>query len=68
MPTIYFVRHGSTEANRKGLTRSWGPFGLDSTGTMAAKGIGKLLAGKGISEIHSSDLQRAKETKRRSSS
>ncbi|HLK54686.1 MAG TPA: histidine phosphatase family protein [Candidatus Angelobacter sp.] len=62
MPTIYFVRHGSTEANRQGLTRSWGKFGLDSAGTMAAKNIGKMLAGKGITAIHSSDLQRAKET------
>lgn len=62
MPTIYFIRHGSTEANQKGLTRSWGSFGLDSAGIVAAKKIGELLKDKGISKVHSSDLRRARET------
>src|SRR6185437_15251203 len=62
MPTVYFIRHGSTDANQKGLTRSWGSFGLDGAGILAAKNIGKMLANRGISKIRSSDLRRARET------
>lgn len=62
MPIVYFIRHGSTGHNRKGLTRSWGQFGLDAGGVLAAKRIGQILKDKGIQEIHSSDLRRARET------
>jgi uncharacterized phosphatase len=63
MKTVYFVRHGESEANAAGIAAG---SGLDSPltddGRYQAKQVAKELKGKGIQLIVSSPMKRALET------
>jgi len=60
--TIYLVRHGETEMNRRGLLQGQGGFGLTERGIEDARRAARALRGRGIGRIYSSDLRRARET------
>lgn len=56
---IYLMRHGADAPNRYG---GWSSLGLTDVGKQQACAASFQLLGKGIREIYSSDLTRAKET------
>jgi broad specificity phosphatase PhoE len=60
--TIYLVRHGETEMNRRGLLQGQGGFGLTEQGAEDARGAARALRGRGVQLVLSSDLRRARET------
>lgn len=60
--TIYLVRHGETDWNRKGVVQGHSDIPLNETGEGQAKALGNLLKGIHIDAVFSSDLQRAKRT------
>lgn len=60
--TLFFVRHGQTEWNRRGLLQGQGGFGLLPEGFQDAERAAAGLAGKGVRIVYSSDLQRAVQT------
>jgi probable phosphoglycerate mutase len=54
-----FLRHGETETNRLGLTAGMTDVILNETGQQQARAAAAVLAGRGVSAIYSSPLQRA---------
>lgn len=66
MGTVYMIRHGSTAFNsgpaREEKVRGWMDVPLEHQGLQEAAEIGKSLAGAGLAEIHSSNLQRTART------
>lgn len=56
---IYLMRHGADAPNRYG---GWSSFGLTNVGKQQVCAARFQLLNKGITEIYSSDLTRAKET------
>lgn len=63
MKTVYFVRHGESEANANGLMagREY-ESPLTENGKQQAKKAGQYLKGKGIELIMVSPMERAKQT------
>lgn len=63
---LYVVSHAKTKFNRPGqphdIVHGWLNTPLDPTGKGQARELGKFLAHRGIQEVHSSDLARAKQT------
>ncbi|HYP08977.1 MAG TPA: histidine phosphatase family protein [Bryobacteraceae bacterium] len=62
MTTFLLVRHGSTDWVGKGLAGRLPGVGLDAAGRIQAQEVAKRLAGRPISAIYSSPVQRAVET------
>jgi uncharacterized phosphatase len=63
MKTIYFVRHGESEANAAGITAGGGlDVALSENGKFQAQKVGEELKNKGIELIVSSPMKRAYET------
>jgi uncharacterized phosphatase len=63
MKTIYFVRHGESEANAAGITAGAGlDVGLTEIGKQQAQKVGEELKSKKIELIVSSPMKRALET------
>lgn len=64
-PTIYFVRHGETpddvDPNAETIS-SWSNVMLTPKGRSEAAATAKMLSGKGVAEIYSSDLDRTMQT------
>ena len=56
---LYIVRHGETEENARGVLQGRTPGELNSTGIEQARLTGLALRNKGITAIHSSNLDRA---------
>ncbi|UFJ41563.1 histidine phosphatase family protein [Brevibacillus humidisoli] len=62
---LYMIRHGETEWNRIRRIQGHSDLQLTATGERQADRLAKRFAGKAISAVYSSDLQRASETARR---
>ncbi|WP_416148909.1 histidine phosphatase family protein [Salipaludibacillus sp. HK11] len=62
MVTIYFIRHGQSEANSQGIIQGHAEFPLSSLGEKQAAQVGKWMANIHLNEIFTSDLQRAQLT------
>jgi uncharacterized phosphatase len=63
MKTVYFVRHGESEANAKGIAAGGGlDIGLTAEGRRQAEKAGQELKGKGVELIVSSPMKRAFES------
>ncbi|MBL8709815.1 MAG: histidine phosphatase family protein [Rhodospirillaceae bacterium] len=60
--TFYFLRHGETEWNRRGLIQGRVNMPLNGTGLAQARAARELLAGAGIATICTSPLDRARLT------
>lgn len=56
---IYLMRHGADPSDRLG---GWSSYGLTETGIEQVNNAKLILKDKGITQIYSSDLTRAKET------
>jgi probable phosphoglycerate mutase len=56
------ARHGETSWNREGRWQGHTDIALNDTGLDQARALGELLRGRDIGRIHSSDLQRARQT------
>src|SRR5690349_11276037 len=63
MKTIYFVRHGESQANADGIMagREW-ETPLTETGMKQARKAGQFLKGKGIQMIMVSPMERTRRT------
>lgn len=59
---IYIVRHGETEANKKGYLQGWTDIPLNENGRIIAELTGRGLKGIRFDHCFSSPLIRAKET------
>ncbi|PEN15413.1 phosphoglycerate mutase [Longibacter salinarum] len=60
---LYFVRHGETEYNRKGIVQGSGIDSvLNETGRSQAQRLGRRFAAESIDVVYSSTLVRAKQT------
>ena len=59
---VYFIRHGETENNSKGVYTGQMDIHLSAQGFEQAKALREKLSDKGIEKIYSSDLVRAVET------
>jgi alpha-ribazole phosphatase len=59
---FYFVRHGKSEFNEKGLLAGHEDIDLVDLGVQEAKNVGQQLASIKFDAVYSSDLQRAKRT------
>ncbi len=59
---FWFLRHGETDYNAKGLSQGALDISLNETGRAQAKAAAPLLAGKGIVAILSSPMIRTRET------
>jgi broad specificity phosphatase PhoE len=62
MKTIYFVRHGESEANIQNVYSGWNDVALTGNGRAEAEMAAGNLDGKGIKKIIASDLSRARDT------
>jgi broad specificity phosphatase PhoE len=60
--TLYLARHGETPWNRENRWQGHTDIALNDVGRGQARALGELLRGQRIARIHSSDLQRARET------
>ena len=60
--TLYVIRHGETEWNRRGVMQGWKNSPLTARGRESARKIGRFLKNKGIEVIYASDLGRCRET------
>lgn len=67
-PTVFVVRHGDTTMNSGGeenlpaRMRGWASAPLTADGRKQAEMAGRKLAGKGVKQLYSSDLQPAMDT------
>jgi probable phosphoglycerate mutase len=61
---LFLARHGETEWNRAGRWQGKTDIPLSDVGRAQARALGALLSGRGIVDVHASDLQRASETAR----
>jgi len=61
---FWFLRHGRTAANHKGVIQGHADIPLDEVGRAQATAAGRLLRGAGIARVISSDLKRTRETAR----
>ncbi len=59
---FWFLRHGETDYNAKGLSQGALDISLNATGRAQAEAAGPLLVGKGIIGIVSSPMVRTRET------
>jgi probable phosphoglycerate mutase len=59
---FWFLRHGETDYNAKGLSQGALDISLNETGRAQAKAAAPLLAGRGIVQILSSPMIRTRET------
>jgi len=59
---VYLARHGETEWNRVGRWQGRTDIPLSDVGRAQARALADRLRGRGIAEIHASDLSRAHET------
>jgi broad specificity phosphatase PhoE len=59
---VFLARHGETAWNRAGRWQGKTDIPLSDVGRAQARALGASLAGRGIVEVHASDLQRAAET------
>lgn len=59
---MFLARHGETEWNRAGRWQGQTDIPLSDAGREQARALGATLVGRGIVEVHASDLQRATET------
>jgi broad specificity phosphatase PhoE len=59
---VFLARHGETEWNRSGRWQGKTDIPLSDVGRAQARTLGASLAGRGIVEVHASDLVRASET------
>jgi broad specificity phosphatase PhoE len=59
---LFLARHGETEWNRAGRWQGQTDIPLSEAGRAQARALGATLVGRGIVEVHASDLQRATET------
>ena len=59
---IYFIRHGESETNLKGLWTGWDDVSLTEKGREDALKAGKVISGVSFDKVYSSDLIRAKNT------
>lgn len=59
---VFLARHGETEWNRVGRWQGTTDIPLSEVGRVQARALGERLRGRGIVEIHTSDLTRARET------
>lgn len=60
--TIFLVRHGETEWNRIGRWQGTTDIPLSDVGRDQARALADRLRGRGITQVHASDLSRARET------
>ena len=60
--SFFFIRHGQTDWNLKGMIQGWTDIPLNETGHAQARSAISILSGKGISRIVSSPLIRAHKT------
>ena len=60
--TIFLARHGETEWNRIGRWQGKTDIPLSEVGRSQARTLADRLRDRGITEIHASDLSRARET------
>lgn len=59
---FWFLRHGQTDYNARGLSQGAVDIPLNDTGREQARAIAPLLAGRGITSIAASPMLRARET------
>jgi broad specificity phosphatase PhoE len=59
---LYLARHGETEWNRAGRWQGHTDIPLSEIGRAQARALGAGLRGRGIVEVHASDLARATDT------
>lgn len=59
---VYLARHGETAWNREGRWQGHTDIALNEVGLAQARALGELLRGRAIARIHTSDLQRARQT------
>ncbi|MHB1304455.1 MAG: histidine phosphatase family protein [Acidiphilium sp.] len=59
---FWFLRHGQTDYNARGLSQGSVDIPLNETGRAQARAAAALLAGRGIAGIVSSPMSRARET------
>jgi probable phosphoglycerate mutase len=59
---LFLARHGETEWNRAGRWQGKTDIPLSDEGRAQARALAALLVGRGIVDVHASDLQRAAET------
>ncbi len=62
MKTIYFIRHGETQANRDGVFRGRSDVPLSPAGMRQARELGVRFAALDVQRVFSSPLQRAAQT------
>lgn len=62
MTTVYFVRHGETDANIEGILQGQSDHPLNEAGLAQAEAVASRLASRSFDEILSSDLSRARVT------
>jgi broad specificity phosphatase PhoE len=60
--TIYLARHGQTDWNAQKRWQGHADPPLNAAGREESQALGAALAGRGISHVYSSDLERARET------
>lgn len=59
---VYLARHGETDWNRAGRWQGMTDIPLSDVGRAQARTLGAGLRGRGIVDVHASDLSRASET------
>jgi len=59
---LFLVRHGETEWNRVGRWQGKTDIPLSDVGRQQARALAAELMGRGIADVHASDLRRAMET------
>lgn len=59
---LFLVRHGETEWNRVGRWQGKTDIPLSEVGRQQARALAADLMGRGIADVHASDLRRAMET------
>lgn len=59
---LYLIRHGQSEANRKGVHAGWAQVPLTEQGRKEALAAGRLLKGLTFDKVYTTDLLRAIQT------